>query len=416
MRFRGLVLGVDGQSVMQVRQALHTDSRAEAICKAVQVEAERLAEWEALAAGEGTAARAHFAAARQLAAAKGFSYVPIDRLAAGDLDEIKTRLDALFDASGALVASRAAAEAITGTVPEVSPTLSEVLTEYFDLTKTRHLQKSERQLHRWKLPRERAVKNFTAVLAHDPQIAAITRADALEFRKWWSERVEGGMAVGSANKDFGHLSEIIGTWAQLTDTAIQNPFARLRLDGRDEGAIPAFSREWVLSRLLADGALAGLNPQARDVLLMMINTGLRPSEITDAPAEDFEVSAEIPFFRVAPHGRELKVQHTRRDIPLLGVSLAAAKRLAVLGGVPRYRHNAGSWLAAVNKYLRGNGLMETPKHVAYSLRHYVENALLAAGVDDRIRADILGHKYHRPNYGDGGYLAGRREALERIAL
>ena len=33
----------------------------------------------------------------------------------------------------------------------------------------------------------------------------ITRADALKFRKWWSARVEGGMKIESANKDFGHL-------------------------------------------------------------------------------------------------------------------------------------------------------------------------------------------------------------------
>lgn len=66
--------------------------------------------------------------------------------------------------------------------------------------------------------------------------------------------------------------------------------------------------------------------------------------------------------------------------------------------------------------MQNNRLKEAPKNVAYSVRHYIENALLLAKVDDRIRADILGHEYKRPNYGDGGALAGRREALERIAL
>jgi hypothetical protein len=33
-----------------------------------------------------------------------------------------------------------------------------------------------------------------------------------------------------------------------------------------------------------------------------------------------------------------------------------------------------------------------------------------------VRADILGHKYHLPIYGDGDGLAGRRAALEKIAL
>jgi len=58
-RFRGVVRGADGRAVGQVRQALHTDSRAEALRKAARVEAERLAQWEALLAGETGAARRH---------------------------------------------------------------------------------------------------------------------------------------------------------------------------------------------------------------------------------------------------------------------------------------------------------------------------------------------------------------------
>ena len=42
-RFEGLVLGSDGKPVKQVRQALFTDSRAEAELKAVQIEAARMA-------------------------------------------------------------------------------------------------------------------------------------------------------------------------------------------------------------------------------------------------------------------------------------------------------------------------------------------------------------------------------------
>ncbi|WP_138161589.1 hypothetical protein [Parasedimentitalea maritima] len=168
--------------------------------------------------------------------------------------------------------------------------------------------------------------------------------------------------------------------------------------------------------MLAPDALAGMNDEERDVFLMMVNTDVRPSEITDAPASDFVLDANIPYLRIAPHGRELKVVHTERDIPLLGGSLEAARRIVAQGGIKRYGQNAGAWSAAANKFLRTNGLKETPKHVAYSLRYYVEDALLAAGVDARIRADILGHEYKRPSYGSGGALLGRRDALSLIAL
>ncbi|MBL9059618.1 MAG: hypothetical protein JNK88_06305 [Mangrovicoccus sp.] len=266
--------------------------------------------------------------------------------------------------------------------------------------------------------------NFLAFVAgkgrhghpQDLPVDKTTRADALRFRGWWSARVEAGHKVETANKGFGHLAQIVGTWAKLTDTPLDNAFRGLRLEGKDVGRPPPFSRPWVEECLLAPGAFDGLNDEARDVFLMMVDTGLRPSEITDAPAADFVPDDPVPHFRVAPNGRELKVAHTSRDIPLLGTSLEAARRIVARGGTIRYRHKAGIWSALVNKDLANNGLKETPAHVAYSLRHYVEDALLAAGIDDRIRADILGHKYRRPNYGTGGGLAAREHALRKIAL
>lgn len=127
--------------------------------------------------------------------------------------------------------------------------------------------------------------------------------------------------------------------------------------------------------------------------LVLINSGQRPSEVLSCPFEDFCLDAPIPFIRVAPNGRELKQRHTAREIQLLGVSLAAAMRIAKRGGIHRYPHKATSWLNLVNKYLMVNNLRETPAHSVYSLRHYVEDALLAVGLDDRARADILGHKH-----------------------
>ncbi|MEM7721729.1 MAG: DUF6538 domain-containing protein [Pseudomonadota bacterium] len=414
-RFAGLVLGQDGKPVTQVRQALHTDSAAEAQAKAAQVEAARIAEWEALAAGDSKSAYSHYQAARKLAQAHGFSYRPVEDLATDDTRAIIDRLLSLVE-NGNLTASDARIDAVLGAVPAVMPTLSQVKGEYYDLTKTRHLQKSESQLHRWRLPRDRAVKNFITVVEEDPPVDMITRAHALQFRAWWSERVEKGRKIESANKDFGHLSEIFGTWAKLTDHDIPNPFDGLRLEGKDVRNRPSFSRAWVADKLLAPGAFDALNDEARDVFMMLINTGLRPSEVTDAPVDDFHLDHNVPHFSVAAHGRELKVAHTARDIPLLGVSLEAARRIVARGGIQKYRHKANGWSALVNKYLANNDLKESPDHVIYSLRHYVEDALLAAKVDDRVRADILGHKYHRPSYGDGGALIGRRDALALIAL
>ncbi len=166
-RFAGLVRGVDGQTVTQVRQALHTDNKAEAKIKAAQIEGARLAEWEALAAGDSASARKHYEAARKLAAARGFPYRPVENVAAGDVIDMLNRVLALAEGSRQqppqLTASLATAEALLGTVPETLPSIPEILAENYELTKTRHLKKSEAQRHNWKLPRERAVNNLVEV-------------------------------------------------------------------------------------------------------------------------------------------------------------------------------------------------------------------------------------------------------------
>ncbi|WP_299895759.1 DUF6538 domain-containing protein [uncultured Ruegeria sp.] len=320
-RFKGLVRGQDGQPVTQVRQALHTDSKAEALAKAAQIEVARMAEWEALAAGDNGSARAHYESAKKLAGVRGFQYRALNTLLSSPIEEIVGRLHSLGTSDK--LETPEVVRAVLGAVPVTHPDLNGVLKEYIDLTKTRHLSKSDAQKRRWKLSKERAVRNFVSAVfpSHSPPIDQITRSDALKFRNWWSERIEvDGLAAQTANKDFGHLAEIWGTWCELTATHLENPFSKLALDGAKEVQRPSFSREWVQDRLLAKGAFEGLNSEAADILLVMINTGLRPSEVTDAPLEDFCTQENIPFIRIAPNGRELKVAHTRREIPLLGVS------------------------------------------------------------------------------------------------
>lgn len=416
-RYLGLVLSAAGKPVQQVRQALHTDSKVAAQVKATQVEAEKMAEWEALFAGDGGSARAHYEAARKLAAARGYTYRPLADLTVGDLSDILERVNSLGTPQAP--ASREVARAVAGAVPAVYPGLDGVLKEYLELTRDRHLQKSASQKRKWQRPRETTIRNFQAIVygsAPCPPADKITRADALTFRQWWSDRVQGGMSANSANKQLCQLKEIYSTWSSLAAPGLENPFSGLSLKEGEQNSAPPFSRSWLQSRLLAPCALDKLNAEAGDVLLVMINTGLRPCEITDTPLEDYRLSENIPHIKVAPNGRELKVSHTRRDIPLVGISLEAARRIVERGGILRYKDKASSWSSLVNKYLRNHDLMETPGHTAYSIRHYVEDAMLAAGIDDRIRADIMGHKYHRPIYGEGGGLLGRRDALAKIAL
>lgn len=411
----GLILGSDGQPVQQVRVALRTDSLTEANRKAAAVSERVSAEWDAMASGRLDDARAHYLAARRLAAARGFAYVPLASLAdpaqTSAADLVSRILSISDDRSNPAVVS-----AVLGGAPVTLPRMSEVWPEVQVLSEAENRNKSAAQVAKWISPRDRSIGEWVQVTG-DPPIDQITRTHALNFRQWWSDRVtRDGLTPQYANKTIGHLSAIWTTYTRAHDLDMPNPFRKLALKGETENRRPPFSIDWLRDKLLGPGALDGLNQEARDVLLVMVNTGARPSEITDAPASDWHTEHEIPHLVIAAHGRELKVGHTARDIPLLGVSLDAARRIAKAGGCSRYHHKAAGWSALVNKYLRTHGLNETPTHTAYSLRHSVEDRLLLAGVDDRVRADILGHDYKRPRYGDGGALEGRRRAIDKIAL
>lgn len=417
-RYAGFVKGSDGKPIQQVRVALHTDSLTIAKEKAARVETTRLAEWEALRQGDQVSAQQLFKNAKAIAAARGFDYRPFVQIIS-DPSELKDRLINLIPTAAAAVPEKYVADALLGITPPAYPNLDEVFADFETLVAPRHLQKSRSQIKKWRLPKARTVENFKRAVpgaAHLP-VDQITRNHAIEFRSWWVQRIKlEGLKPETANKDFGHISDIVKTWADLRGHKLPNQFSGLRFPLGESDDRPAFTRSWILSKILAPGALDDLNAEARDVFLMMINTGAGASEIIDAPADDFNLDHRIPHLVIAPNGRELKQTYRRRDLPLLGVSLAAARRIITRGGIQRYCGRATSWSNLVNKYLRNNSLKEDPRQVPYSLRHYVENELLAAGVDDRIRADILGHKYNRPSYGDGGALSGRAAALKLIAL
>ena len=398
----------------QVRQALRTDSRSEAIRKAPAIEEQFIAYWEDLIAGNDADAKSRWDSARRLAASKGFVYKPIEDLASGPIEELLTRLEAV-SIKGELAPPNVV-PAVLGTAEAPRPVLSTVVHEYFDLTRDRLKGKSTDQIKRWQNPRLRAVRNFIEQIADRP-VGNITREDTLIFRGWWADRVENGMDASSANKDFGHLSDLFRTWCELKGHDLDNPFARLRFQEGEKKTGSPFSPDWIANHLLAKDAFAGLGDEARDIFLLMINTGARPSEIIDANPEDFSVDAPVPVFSIKPNSqRTLKTRQSRRDIPLLGVSLEAAKRLIKSDGLARYKGKSAHWSAAINKHLTENNLRETPRHTAYSLRHSFEDRMLEGGIDDRIRAELMGHKYARPAYGLGGALETKRDLLKPISF
>lgn len=400
------------ESRRMILMSLHSDSRTVALSKAQRIWDELIEVWEARLAGDHEEAAARFAAAENLAQLRGFRYLSAAKVKTLPLSELLDRVEAISERDG--LPEPAEAAALMGTVEAPTLTLSAALEAYWTLARDKTLGKSADQVRRWENPRKKAVGNLIAVVGDKP-LGDLTREDMLAFRDWWTDRLATqGLTANSANKDLIHLSEVLRLVVERKRLDIDLPLGGLSFREGEKGTRPPFSADWITGRLLAPGALAGLNGEARGVLLAMVNTGARPSELANLTASTIRLDANVPHISIEPEGRQLKSANARRVLPLLGVSLEAMREHP--DGFPRYRSAPASLSGTVNKFLRENGLLETPAHSLYSLRHAFEDRMLAAGVDERIRRDVLGHRLDRERYGAGASLAQLSEVLSPCAL
>ncbi|ETX27561.1 integrase [Roseivivax isoporae LMG 25204] len=259
------------ESRREVWVSLKTDSRRQAARKATAVWESLVAAWEAQLAGRSDDGTARLDAARAIAASHGLTYKPIRDVEDLPLEELLARVEVLQRRDG--TANAVTAPAVLGTIEVPSVTVSEALREYWTLTSDRVRDKSADQKRRWENPRKKAVRNFIDVVGDKP-VAELTRADFLDFRSWWLERLaEETLTPNSANKDLIHLSDVLKTVDELKGFDLNLPLQKLMLKEGDKKERVPFSDAWVRDRLLAQDALSGLNPEARAILVGMINTG-----------------------------------------------------------------------------------------------------------------------------------------------
>lgn len=402
VRYRGV------EERKQVWLSLHTDSELLAKQKASMIWQHQIDAWEARLAGDTDDAQAQFDAAKELAAVRGFNYLPAAKVAALPRKELLERIDAATD--------QHEAKAVLGAVEQPSITVSQALLMYWGLSKDKTLGKSDDQIRRWKNPIKKAVKNFIAVVG-DKSLSDIQPDDTLDFRDWWYDRLrEEGLSTNTANKDIIHFGKVLKTVNRMKRLSLNLPLSDLSFAEDEAEARDPFSDKWITERLLADGALDGLNAEARAIFLVMINTGARPSEIAGLRTQDIRLTHNVPHISIEPYdGHALKTKTSKREIPLTGVSLEAMREFP--DGFPRYAKSSASLSATVNKYLRGNGLKETDRTTMYSLRHSFEDRMLAKPtVDERIRKDLMGHSLGRERYGGGATLEHTEALLQAKAI
>ena len=374
--------------------------------------------WRSLKAGKPKAFDS-YEAARQRAMSRGFVYIPAEDLAVeATLDEILERLKKL-DVKSPMATSDA--DAMLGLVKPSAIPITQAFKIYCEKICVADLKgKSKTQLQNWTKVKRRAVNNFVAVCGDLP-MDAINRTHAKQIFDWWSGRVnptDGSkpLHANSANKDFTNLRILFERfWDYQGEEKRENPFRNLRFKNVVYKDIPAFDSEWIRSKVLAPGMLDDLNLEARCIVYALIETGCRPSEIANLKPEHIVLDHEVPHLKIRPQvNRQLKSKSANRDIPLLGISLEAMKKCS--DGFPRYREKTDSLSATLGKYFKTRGLFPTPNHRIYSFRHSFEKRMLESGLDYGLRCKLIGHYNNRPEYGDGGSLAFRKNELAKMTL
>lgn len=395
-----------------IRQALGTKDIGEARIKRDAFERADDELWASYCqGGDSRSAEARYQSVVSRAAALGFTYRHMSSILVEESgDQILSRLRALHNVKPTSPEELA----ILGGVAAPRVTLSRAFEIYVEeIAADELVGKSKEQRELWIRTKRRAVTSFENVCGKC-YIDEITRDHARKFYNWWRERIAPSVQSGaspthsasSGNREIGTLKVLYQRYFEYIGLQdVKNPFEKLRFSDKQKSKRPSFPTEWIATHLLQGTALSGLNDEARAIVLVLIETGARPSEIANLTEQHIRLNEVIPYIQIEPRvdpndPRQIKTASSIRSIPLVGAALEAMKKFPK--GFPRYRDKGNSLSGALTKYFRENGLFPSPKHVIYSLRHSFEDRAKEARLDTELRMFLMGHATDRPKYGEGG--------------
>ena len=385
-------------------------SRAGKVADAMNRELE--AYWRGLTEGKAQEAADRYNEARRRARTLGFDYAETAELTTRPTSEVLERLEKLVSAG--VVEDSGARAAVLGYESRPSVKLSEVFSKFEHQTRNEVADMSVDQLRRWKNGYTLSQTDLISVVG-DKDLNAITHTDILDYIDWLEDRIEDGEIIAdTANKYIGRISRMIKEINRKHRLGLSDLFAGMRLQGGKPGVRPPFPTAFVQDRILAEGALMGLNDEARRAVFLIADTGLRLSEAVNLNETTIHLDSDIPYVEVKPDGRRVKTADSIRTIPLVGCALEAMRLHPK--GFPRYLDKGASFSAYVNKYLSAKGLRPTQKHTVYSLRHTFKDRLIAAKEQDSMIEALMGHSDDHPKYGEGAPLELKFEVLQRIAF
>jgi len=216
-----------------------------------------------------------------------------------------------------------------------------------------------------------------------------------------------GLSNSSLQRVFSGIKAVINFVTLEQGLECQNAFAKVYLpsntDAKKRHAINPSNMAKIKAECLS------LDDDIRWLVAIIFDSGMRLSEAAGLMIDDLKLEADIPYIDLKPHPhRRLKTASSERKIPLVGVSLWAAKRLKQhsmgLYCFPRYtnseRCNSNSASAAINKWIKAVG---GSNDVIHGLRHSFRDRLRAVEAPTDMIDQLGGWslKSVGQGYGDG---------------
>ena len=293
------------------------------------------------------------------------------------------------------------------------PTLSDAFDIYMSENTSAHRRK-------FKLNANQYFNRFTAIFG-DLYLDELKHWHITQYR---DKLLAQGLHPNSIRKHNNILNAMINMAFKHLDIDRLSPFRGLKIRGEGENTrpIPPITPE-KLEQVKA--RLIRLNTPASLVGLIQLNTGLRISEPTLARLEDLVLDHEIPHLWIRKNSlTDRKTKASIRAVPLVGISLDAAKELHVrakrLGSpwlLPQYAKEFGGCAcsAILNKNLRP---FEFRSHM---FRHaFIDRLKARNDIPLPLAESITGHGRGQTDfavYGSVGYtLAQKLEVIQKIEI
>src|SRR6056300_1570811 len=225
---------------------------------------------------------------------------------------------------------------------------------------------------------ERNIQSVVDVLSDRP-LDEYSSSDAAAYRDYLLKR---GLTTNSVKRNFATIRSVINLAIQEHGLDCKNAFSKVFLPDLDDAKRRKPIPTDVIKEIQQE--CMSIDDEARWLIALISDTGMRLSEAAGLHIDDIKLDCEIPHIDLKPHSwRGLKTRGSQRQIPLVGASLWAAKRVKGTNNAspyafPRYTSakgtNANSASAAINKWLKPR----VPEGcVIHSFRHSLRDRLRA---------------------------------------